>query len=362
MGLRQRLGEVAVALVGDDDRAAGLGDQEIRARDADIGGEEFFAQHGARFAQQAGGLDQIAFRRQMGMDAAEFRLDLLLGEMHRGCDDVGWHLVAELDDVFAEVGLDRDDAVGFQVVVEPDLLGDHRLSLGGGAGAERLADAENDLVGIMCRDGVMHVPAGRRDLFFVGFEIEVEMGQRMVLDVARRVAQRVELGQLVRHLAPAGDEVHLDEFERVLQIAIGERRLGVLLEAWRGRDVGHGRGPVARRGGAPIAGSAVMPASTSATWRTSIALPSRCSLPAMFIRQPRSPAISMPAPLAATLAAFLATIAFEMSGYLTQKVPPKPQHTSGSRISVSVSPRTVPSSRRGWTRTPSSRNPEQESW
>src|SRR6266481_4396473 len=79
----------------------------------------------------------------------------------------------------------------------------------------------------------------------------------------------------------------------------------------------------------------------------------------MFMRQPRSPAISMPAPLAATLAAFLATIAFEMSGYLTQKVPPKPQHTSGSRISVSVSPRTVPSSRRGWTRTPSSRNPEQ---
>ena len=42
--LRQRLREVAVALVGDDDRGAGLGDQEVGAGDADIGGEEFLAQ------------------------------------------------------------------------------------------------------------------------------------------------------------------------------------------------------------------------------------------------------------------------------------------------------------------------------
>ena len=38
--LGQRLGEVAVALVGDDHRGAGLGDQEIGAGDADVGGEE----------------------------------------------------------------------------------------------------------------------------------------------------------------------------------------------------------------------------------------------------------------------------------------------------------------------------------
>ena len=79
------------------------------------------------------------------------------------------------------------------------------------------------------------------------------MGQRVVLDVACGVAQRVEFGQLVRHLAPPRDEIHLDEFERVLQLGIGERRLGVLLEAWRGRGVGHGRGPGSRLGGAPIA-------------------------------------------------------------------------------------------------------------
>ena len=42
---RQELGEVAVAFIGDDHRRAGLGDQEIRAGDADVGGEEALAEH-----------------------------------------------------------------------------------------------------------------------------------------------------------------------------------------------------------------------------------------------------------------------------------------------------------------------------
>ena len=41
-------GQVAVALVGDDHRGAGLGDEQVGAGDADIGGEELLAQHGAR--------------------------------------------------------------------------------------------------------------------------------------------------------------------------------------------------------------------------------------------------------------------------------------------------------------------------
>ncbi len=45
-------GEIAIAFVGDDDRRAGLGDEKIGAGDADIGGEEFFAQNTARFRQQ----------------------------------------------------------------------------------------------------------------------------------------------------------------------------------------------------------------------------------------------------------------------------------------------------------------------
>ena len=58
--LRQDLRQVAVALVGDDDRGAGLGDEEIRAGDADIGGEEALAQHGARLGQQLHRLGEVA--------------------------------------------------------------------------------------------------------------------------------------------------------------------------------------------------------------------------------------------------------------------------------------------------------------
>ncbi len=70
----------------------------------------------------------------------------------------------------------------------------------------------------------------------------------------------------------------------------------------------------------------------------------------------------MSAPVSRTFAALSETMRTEMSGYFTQKVPPKPQQTSESGSSFSVSPATVPSSLRGCALMPSSRRPEQESW
>ena len=43
MHARQDLRQVAIALIGDDDRGAGLGDQEVGAGDADIGGKVFLS-------------------------------------------------------------------------------------------------------------------------------------------------------------------------------------------------------------------------------------------------------------------------------------------------------------------------------
>ena len=55
------------------------------------------------------------------------------------------------------------------------------------------------------------------------------------------------------------------------------------------------------------------------------------------------------------------TILVEISGYLTQNVPPNPQQISGSAISATVAP--IAASRaRGCALTPSSRRPEQLSW
>ena len=159
-----------------------------------------------------------------------------------------------------------------------------------------MADVEDDLPGVLRGHGVMQMAALGEQALLIGFEIEIEMGERVVLDVARGVAQRLEFGQAVRHLAPPRDEVHFDEAQRVLQVGVGQRRLGIVLEARRGRDVGserHRCAPVPARvgvlpargfplglafglapaalpsaasiAGRPMAGSCVMPASTSAT-------------------------------------------------------------------------------------------------
>ena len=61
---------------------------------------------------------QVAVDGEMGVDAAEIVLHLLLVEMHGGRDDVARMLAAQLDDVFAEIRLDRLDAVGLEEVVE----------------------------------------------------------------------------------------------------------------------------------------------------------------------------------------------------------------------------------------------------
>src|SRR5262249_2019472 len=142
----------------------------------------------------------------------------------------------------------------------------------------------------------------------VFLEIEIKMRERVILDVARRIPQRLELGQFVGHLLAPRDEVGLENIHRVLQLAVCERGVRVLLEGRGRRGVCHGWPADFSGRGAAIAGASVMPASTSATCRTAISLPSRVSLPAMFIRQPRSPASSVPAPLARMLATFLLTI------------------------------------------------------
>ena len=239
MRLRQDLREIAVALVGDDDRGAGLGHQEVRAGDAHIGREKTLAQHGARFGQQLHGLREIALGVEMGVDAPEILLHLRGVEVDGGRDDVARQLVPQLNDVFAEIRLDGRDAVRFQVMIDLDLLGDHRLALRHRLRASLAADAQDDVAGFLRVAGEMHVPAGGLHLLLVGFEVEVEMLQRVVLDVPRRIPQRLEFRQLVGgHLALV-DEALLHVAQRLLQLAVVQRPRGILLELGRGGMNGH---------------------------------------------------------------------------------------------------------------------------
>tara|TARA_R110002096_G_scaffold128486_2_gene276715 strand:+ start:1948 stop:2205 length:258 start_codon:yes stop_codon:yes gene_type:complete len=79
-----------------------------------------------------------------------------------------------------------------------------------------------------------------------------------------------------------------------------------------------------------------------------VARPSRESLPAMFIRQPRSAASSVSAPVAAIWRVLSETMAVEISGYFTAKVPPKPQQAFSPSNGTSFRPSTCSSSLSGW--------------
>ncbi len=94
-----------------------------------------------------------ARRIEIGVGGAERIGDLLLQEMDRRRDDMARRLVAELDDVFAEIGLDRLDLVLLEEIVERDLLGDHRLALGHGLGVDAAADPEDGLARLRRRCG-----------------------------------------------------------------------------------------------------------------------------------------------------------------------------------------------------------------
>ena len=105
------------------------------------------------------GCERSRSRREIAVDAAEVGLDVVAGDVDRRRDDVRGRLAAQLDDIFAEVGLDRIYALPLEGRVEADLLGDHRLALGHHLGAARLADAEDDRDRFVGVARVMH--AGR---------------------------------------------------------------------------------------------------------------------------------------------------------------------------------------------------------
>ncbi len=71
MDARQDLRQVAVPLVGHDEGGAGLRDEDVGAGDADIGGKEAVAQHGARLGKQACRVRQVAVFGKLRVDAAE---------------------------------------------------------------------------------------------------------------------------------------------------------------------------------------------------------------------------------------------------------------------------------------------------
>ncbi len=229
--------QIAVALVGDDDAGTGLGNQEIGAGDADIGGKKPGSQQGAGLVAQLSGLGERPVRVERPVRGAKGVGNLLLDQVHRRRDQVARRLVAQLDDVFAEIGLDRGDPVRFEKVVEPDLLGDHRLAFGYGPGIGGLANPQHRRTGLFGGACPMHLAAGGDDVLLVELEVEIEMGEGVVLDLATDIAQCLEFRERGHGLAAARRKTALRHHrQRPLQVPVGEAGAGVRLEISAGGE------------------------------------------------------------------------------------------------------------------------------
>ena len=169
------------------------------------------------------------------MGAAKGIGDLLLHQVDRRRDDVARRLVAQLDDVFAEIGFDRGDAVRFEMLVEGDLLGDHRFALGDDLGIRGAADIEDRGARLLGIARPMHMAARGGDVSLVKLEVEIEICQHMVLDRAALFAQFLEFRQARDRLQPALRKPGTGKAERLLQDWVGETRPRICRKAVAGR-------------------------------------------------------------------------------------------------------------------------------
>ncbi len=138
------------------------------------GGKELAAQVPPGGLGQRGGL--VGERRvDVGHLAQEDLADLGAVAVDRRHQDVAGRVVAELDDQLGEVGLGGGDARCGERLVEPDLLGGHRLDLDHLVGAGRPHQVGDDAVGLVAVAGPVHRAAARGHLLLQLQQVAVEV-------------------------------------------------------------------------------------------------------------------------------------------------------------------------------------------
>ena len=155
--------------------------------------------------------------------------------------------------MLGEIGLDALDPRCLQRMGEADLLAEHRLGARHALCAGVAADADDDGAGLLGRSRPMHLSArGFRVALELG-EVEAEIGDHVILDVAAEIAGGLEL----RPGRDGGGALRARRAGRAVDGEL-ERRVGERLVDPCGEGGGHGS--------SPIAGPSPMPARTSAAW------------------------------------------------------------------------------------------------
>ena len=244
MHTRQGLREVPIAFIGDNHAAARFRNQEIRTRDANISGQKAITQFGARFGQDVAPFAEYAILRQVRVHFTEGIFPIFAIQMEGGRNDMGRMFAPKLDDVFAKIGFNRFNPMRFQMVIDPEFFGDHGFALGDGLGAGLAANLQHRRAGFIRRGTPMHRAASRFHIGGVCLQIEIQISQRVVLDVAPNVAQLLEFRQARHGIAAALQKGALGLAQSLLQPGIANGAGGVFLELRRG-DLNHGGNPIA---------------------------------------------------------------------------------------------------------------------
>jgi hypothetical protein len=126
--------------------------------------------------------------------------------VYRGYQNVAGPVVAELDYQLGEVGLDRGDALGLEVLVEADLLGRHRLDLHHFTCASGPNQVRDDAVGFIGVARPMHHATARRDISLELLKQLRQPGQHIVLKRTARQAQLLPVGAFTDRGQPFGPD------------------------------------------------------------------------------------------------------------------------------------------------------------
>ena len=260
---RDRRDEPRVALVGDKADRAGGRDPEVRAGDPDVCVQERLAQ------LRPGGVRQ---RLELGRDPLSLHRreqlsHLLGGLLDRRRDDVHGVLAGELEDVLAEIGLDRSDAHGRERLVQADLLGRHRLRLRGQLRARVAAHARDVLARLRTGAREEDLAAARLERLGEPRDVPVEVVDHGHLDPVRALPHRLD----VREPLPRCDAIRPQPVGRGV-----ERRLGVRVAELPARDLAEARRRLRELGHRTPRASALARCTTRTGDPTFSARPRRC--------------------------------------------------------------------------------------
>ena len=173
-----------------------FGHAEVGASHSRLGREELVAQAQARHVGEVRGVVVALLAAQLALEEPPH---LLLRYVYGRHDDVAGPLAHQLQYALAQVCLHHLYSALLEKGVRAALLGEHRLALHHLLDAVAAQDVEHGRVHLPGVFGPVHGRAVGCGAVGEAFQIGVEVGQRVLLDVARRLAQPLPLAESAGH-------------------------------------------------------------------------------------------------------------------------------------------------------------------